>query len=138
MSTSIPNMHLKMQSLNDILEKAYKLTKKRQRSSLKNVPMHKLSWDAIHDKAFSALQDSMKQSVKLAFPGKDHATCVYTSTSDVFWEGIETQTKTEPLQQKVGEQEHEPLAFLGEKFTGTQKNWTTYEKEAYAIIQTFQ
>lgn len=138
MSTSIPDMHRKMQPLNDMLEKAYKLTGKRRKSTLKNVTLDKLSWGAIHDDALSTIQDSLKQAVKLTFPKKDHATCVYTDASDAFWAAVVTQTKIEQLQRKMSEQEHEPLAFLGGKFTGSQKNWTTYEKEAYAIVQTFE
>jgi len=37
-----------------------------------------------------------------------------------------------------GEQKHEPLAFLGAEFKGAQLNWSTFEKEAYAIFQTFE
>lgn len=49
-----------------------------------------------------------------------------------------TQTKEEQLVKMVSEQQHEPMAFLKERFTGAQKNQTTYEKEANAIVQTFE
>lgn len=43
-----------------------------------------------------------------------------------------TQTKEKNLSKPT------PLAFLGGKFNRTQRNWTTYEKEAYAVVQTFE
>ena len=36
------------------------------------------------------------------------------------------------------EQLHEPLVFLGFEFKGSSLNWTTFEKEPYAIFQTFE
>lgn len=36
------------------------------------------------------------------------------------------------------EQQHEPLAFLGAAFKGAEIGWTTFEKEAFAIFQTFE
>lgn len=93
---------------------------------------------AVQDKALVAMQDSLNQSVKLAFPKKNHAIFVFTEVSDAFWARIVTQTKTEQLQQWVTKQQHEPQAFRGGNFTGAQKNSTIYEKEAYTIVQTFE
>lgn len=35
------------------------------------------------------------------------------------------------------DQNHQALAFLGGSFAGSQKSWTAYENEAYAIVCTF-
>lgn len=39
------------------------------------------------------------------------------------------------LKLPTDEQSHPPLAFLGSEFDKTQKNWSTFEKERYAILQ---
>jgi len=36
------------------------------------------------------------------------------------------------------EQSHQPLAFLGSHFKGSELGWSTYEKEAYAIVMAFK
>ena len=40
------------------------------------------------------------------------------------------------LQKPFDQQNHQPLAFVSGRFTGTQKNWTVIEKEAFPIIDT--
>lgn len=137
MCNSIPNFHQKIQPLNEILEAAYKQAGRRKKSALKNIMLRQLSWGTEHKMALTNIQDSLRNAVKLAFPKDGHVLCVYTDASEEFWAAVITQTKEQQLNKKVGEQQHEPMAFLGGRFTGAQKNWTTYEKEAYAIVQTF-
>lgn len=83
------------------------------------------------------MQDSLQNAVKLAFLKDGHEFCVYTGASEIFWAAVISQTKKHQLKKKDGEEKHEPTAFLGGNFTRAQKNWTTYENEAYAIAQTF-
>lgn len=138
MSTCIPDFHRKVQPLNDILEKAYSKAGKRKKAALKSIILSNLSWGREHKKAISSIQDSLREAVRLAFPKPDHVICIYTEASEVLWASVITQTKEEQLEKPVEEQQHEPLAFLGGKFSGAQKNWSTFEKEAYAVVQTFK
>ena len=39
---------------------------------------------------------------------------------------------------RIEDQKNERLAFLGSSFKDAQLHWTTFEKEAYAIFQTFE
>lgn len=55
-----------------------------------------------------------------------------------FLSGIVTQTPIEDLKKPKDDQVHEPLAFLGCEFQGSAKNWTTFEKEGFAIFQVFE
>ena len=48
-----------------------------------------------------------------------------------------TQCSEEQLDLPVPDQRHEPLAFLVSQFRKAEKSWTTFEKEAYAIFQTY-
>lgn len=50
---------------------------------------------------------------------------------------VVTQTKEGNLDLPIEQQQHEPLTFLGGKFVEAQTNWTKYEKEANAVVQTF-
>lgn len=137
MSTGILDFPRKIQVLNEILEKAYKQTEKRGKSALKNIALRKLSWGNRHVAAFASIQDSLQNAVKLAFPKEAHVICVFTDASEEFWAGIITRISKDQLKRSIDLHEHKPMAFLGGRFAGAQKHWTTYDKEAYAIEQTF-
>lgn len=137
MAAAIPDFNKRCQPLNEALEKAYALTGKRKKSALKSISLSKVSWGPIHEAAFHELQDALKSSVKLTFPKAGKVTCVFTDASDAFWAGIVTQISPEELGKDPIQQGHLPLAFLGGQFAGAQRNWTTYEKEAFAIVKVF-
>lgn len=137
MATAIPDFNKRCLPLNEALEAAYAITGKRKKSGLKNVSLSKVSWGPKHEAAFTDLQNALKRSVKLTFPKADKATCVFTDASDQFWAGVVTQIPPEQLGREPVQQEHQPLAFIGGQFSGAQLNWTTYEKEAYAIVKVF-
>lgn len=99
--------------------------------------LSKVSWGAVHENAFKDLQEALKNAVKLAFPKEGKAICVFTDASDKFWAGIVSQVDPEQLSMDTSKQKHEPLAFIGGQFSGPQNNWTTYEKEAFAIVKVF-
>lgn len=84
-----------------------------------------------------SIEDSLRSAVKLLFQKTDHAICVFTNASDQLWAGIVPQTKMDQLTKPVTTQPHEPIAFIAGKLTGSQQNWTIYEKELYAVAQTF-
>lgn len=44
----------------------------------------------------------------------------------------------EHLKRPVADQRHEPLAFLSSSFKGAEVGWSTFEKEGFAIFQTFE
>lgn len=54
------------------------------------------------------------------------------------WAAIVTQCNTDQLELPIEEQMQEPLGFLGGAFRETQRNWSTFEQEAYAIFQAFE
>lgn len=137
MSAAIPDFQKRCEPLTEALEAAYSLTGKRKKSALKNVPLSRVSWGAVHEVAFQDLQNALKEAVKLAFPKEGKAVCVFTDASDKFWAGIVSQVDPKELRKETSEQRHEPLAFLGGQFTGSQQNWTTYEKEAFSIVKVF-
>lgn len=71
MRADITDMHTKNKPLNEILEKAFKITGERKKSALKKVLRHQLSWGAVQFKALVSIKDGLRQSVKFAFPKND-------------------------------------------------------------------
>ena len=46
-----------------------------------------------------------------------------------------SQVKREEISLWVDEKEHEPLAFLSGLFSGNAANWSTVEKEGFAVVE---
>ena len=138
MSTAIPNLAQRIAPLVKILYEAYAKSGKRTMRSIRNMSLSSLSWGHVQDVSFLDLQDSLKSSIKLSYPDLEKTICVFTDASVRFWSGVVTQTNCEQLDLPIDEQQHESIAFLGAGFKDASQNWTTFEKEAYAMFQTLQ
>lgn len=135
MSKCIPGFHCLTQPLSDILEKAYALCGKRRKAELKKVALHKLALGAVHESSFLMLKETLKSAVKPALLKENHGIAEFTDATKKFWAGIVTQMHQSEMKLEVEKKQHEHLAFFGGKFTSAQENWTTYEKEAFAIVK---
>ena len=138
MSNFIPDFSRRVASLRAVLEKAYSVSGKRTTASIKGIRLSNLDWNNEHVSAFQDLTEQLREAVKLAHRRQDMILCVYTDASDAHWAAVVTQCDPEQLSLPVTEQSHQPLAFLGSAFNSTQRNWTTFEQEAYAVFQTFE
>ena len=134
---AIPKLAERMAPLVKVLDEAYAKSGKRTKRSIRNMSLNSLSWGPTHETSFRDLQDSLKSAVTLAYPDPEKVICVFTDASEKFWSGVVTQTKSDQLELPPGEQQHEPIAFLCSAFKDASENWTTFEKEAFAIFQTF-
>lgn len=121
-----------------MLEKAYGEAGKRKKRAIRSIQLRALSWGDMQDDAFFDLRDCLRNSVKTAYPNPKKIICIHTDASDQFWAGVVTQTDEKNLKLATEEQCHEPLAFLGVAFKDAERNWSTHEKEGYAIFQVFQ
>lgn len=65
-SYCIPDFHINVRPLNEILEKAYTKAKKQKKKALKNNALHTLSGGTEYVTVFAFLQDSLRTAVKLA------------------------------------------------------------------------
>lgn len=63
---------------------------------------------------------------------------LHTDASYNVWAPVATQFPTEDVMDGTDSKTDEPLAFLSGAFTGAQEHFTTYEKEAYMIMQPFK
>lgn len=138
MAISIPDFARRVAPLVAVLEEAYTRSGRRTKRSIRGIQLRTLSWGAEHQRAFTDLQNSLRDAVKLAYPKPGRVLCVYTDASDRFWSGIVTQTDVESLKLPIEEHQHEPVALLGAEFKGAEGYWSTFEKEGFAIFQTFE
>lgn len=138
MSLAIPDYTARVAPLRAVIEEAYSVSGKRSRRSVKNIPLSSLSWGPTCIPAFHDLQDQLRQSVKLSHRKEGYALCLYTDASEEHRAGVVTQCAAAELNKSTEMQNHEPLAFVGSSFKGAQANWSTFEKEAFAIYQTMK
>ncbi|XP_051141110.1 uncharacterized protein LOC127258345 [Andrographis paniculata] len=85
----------------------------------KNVPF---KWEASHEASFEKLRDSLPHAPVLALPDFERAFEVQCDASGV---GIGA----------VLLQEGRPIAYYSERFNGAALNYSTYDKELYAVVQ---
>lgn len=138
MANSIPRFAERVSPLRDLLEVAYKLAGKRTKRSIAKVQLAKIGWNGDHEQAFSGIQEQLRHMVSTAHRDASKTLCVYTDASDSFWAAAITQCPEKDLKEAVDSQNHEPLAFLSAPFSEAQEHWTTFEKEAFAVVQSFR
>lgn len=102
------------------------------------MPLEMLGWASEHVEAVNDWRTLLIRSTELVHRNHNQALCIYTDTPEIFRSAVVTQCTTESLRFPLDEQRHELLAFLGGEFTGRQTCWTTFEKDAYAVVQTFR
>ena len=137
MASAIPDLARRIKPLNDILEDAYTRVGRRTKRAIRKISISSLSWGPVHDRAFEDLQESLRHAITIAYPDPRKVTCIFTDASEKFWSCVITQTSPEQLKRAVTEQKHEPLGFLAGELKNSSANWTTFEKEGYAIVQAF-
>lgn len=138
MSTAIPRFPERVAPLRKLLEKVYKQVGRRTKSAVAKVQLVPMGWTECHTLAFKDLQLQLKNAVKCAHRNQDKTLCLFTDASDEYWAGVVTQCVKAELEKEVPDQKHEPLAFLGGSFTGAQEHWSTYEREAFAILESIR
>ena len=137
MSVGIPDFQALVEPLVLVLNEAHKQSGRKTKRSIKGMQLRQLGWNKEHITSFYKLQEALKESVKLSYPKAGKIICVYTDASDRFWYGVVSQTDENELKKPLHLQSHEPLAFTGGVFKKAEANWNTFEKEGFAIFQTF-
>ncbi|RDX95063.1 hypothetical protein CR513_22454, partial [Mucuna pruriens] len=82
-------------------------------------------WDDVHEKAFNLLKDKLTNAFVLYLPNFDKGFEIECDASGV---GIGVALM----------QESKPIAYFSEKLSGAALNYSTYDKELYALVRTLQ
>ena len=82
-------------------------------------------WDKNCEHAFEPLKEQLISSSVLGFPNQERDYILYNDASDVGVGAV--------LDQKNGSEE-KVISYASIAFSGSVKNWTTTEKEAYAVV----
>lgn len=64
--------------------------------------------------------------------------CVYNNACGAHWASVVTQYAEEEMKGPTTSQYHLLLLFLSSPFSGAQEHWSTYEREAYFMVQTLK
>lgn len=97
------------------------------------IPMSVLTWNDKHSIAFADLQVQLQEATRLTHRDTKKVFCFHTDTSAKHCAVADTQCDL--LRKPLIDQEHHPLAFLRSSFTERVQNWSTYEQEAFAVVQ---
>ncbi|RDX63947.1 Retrovirus-related Pol polyprotein from transposon 17.6, partial [Mucuna pruriens] len=82
-------------------------------------------WDDVHKKAFNLLKDKLTNASVLCLPNFDKAFEIECEASSV---GIGA----------VLMRESKPITYFSEKLSGAALNYSTFDKELYALVRTLQ
>jgi hypothetical protein len=93
-----------------------------------------IDWNEDHNNCFFKIKSLLSNQVKLVHLDSTQQLCLFTDASDAFYGIVLTQIPENDVEKPFEEQLHSPLAFLSGKFTKSQLNWSTIEKEAYPIV----
>ncbi len=117
-----------------LLEITYAKSGSRKKETIERVYLSELGWGPACSKAYDGLRETLRDFVKLSYREISKS----TDASDSDWAAVVTQCSPDKLDLPTMDQKHEPLAFLSSDFKGNQCNWSTYEKEGFAIYQVFR
>ena len=87
-------------------------------------------WDENCENAFQTIKEQLMSSPVLAFPEPNGDYILYTDASDV-GVGAVLVHEDEGGEERV-------ISYASKAFSGSEKNWTTTEKEAYAVVWALQ
>ena len=90
----------------------------------------KFCWDQKCRNAFENIKEQLITSPILGFPDTDRDYSVYTDASDVGTGAVLAQVDDCGAERVI--------SFASKAFSGAEKNWTTTEKEAFAVVWALQ
>lgn len=91
-----------------------------------------LSWKPVHTQALNSLKQAVQAMPLLVFPEAGKQAHLFTDASKDAWGSMLTMTRVGV--NGIDASDHQVLAFRSGYFRGSQLNWSTIDKEAYAVI----
>ena len=93
----------------------------------------KLKWTPAYQKSFNLLKEALCGEPVLKYADTSKPYTLYTDASKFGWAGVLTQSHTTVIDGKSTTTDH-PVTFVSGLFRGSQLNWATLMKEAFAIF----
>jgi hypothetical protein len=94
-----------------------------------------LPWTDIHENAFVALKCKLSEVVALSVPRSPGLFILRTDASNFAVSGCLYQLCDDDIDKVCASGKDErPISFFSKKLSGSQINWSTIEKEAYAVV----
>ena len=97
----------------------------------------KFEWTKQCDISFQMLKDTLCSAPILRYPDTSKPYTLYTDASKYGWAGVLTQSHTSTVDGKEIMMDH-PVSYVSGLFHGSQLNWATLTKEAYAIYMSIK
>ena len=135
MRSSIPEFAKLVAPLQKLLERVYKKADGRTKQKAKRVPLSTIGWGQEEESCFEKVKHELQNSCTLAHLDNAKQLCLFTDASDQYWASVLTKIPPEDVQLEPQEQRHQPLAFHSGCFVRAGANWSTPEKEAFAIVE---
>jgi hypothetical protein len=102
----------------------------------------KINMDLLHDSVFKEhyrkAKEAIIKSVCLSHPNMDWVFILMTDASDFAWGAVLFQLEIFDDAKLLKDQDLQPLSMLSGCFKAAQLNWSTPEKEAYAIVESVE
>lgn len=131
------DFHNTVRPSHKISENAYPNAKKQNKKKLKDIAPHTLSWSTKIVDALTSIKDILRTAKRSAFRKQHQVEYMYTDATKVIWALAVTVANKDDLGKPIEQQQHEALQILPKTLTGSQRNWTTYDKKSYTIVQAF-
>ena len=96
----------------------------------------KFEWTPACQKSFDLLMETLCGEPVLKYADTSKPYTLYTDASKFGWAGVLTQSHTTVIDGKYITTDH-PVTFVSGLFRGSQLNWATLTKEAFAIYMSF-
>ena len=137
MRQSIPGYNKQVQPLMEFMERVYKSAAGRTKQKVAKVNLVEIGWSELENGCLERCKVMLGDAVTLAHQDPKKLTCVFTDASEGHWGAVVTQISPEAESLVLEDQDHEPLMFLSGSFSGAASRWAIVEKEAFAIVETF-
>lgn len=137
MRGAIPDFSHLIASLNELLQECASFCNSTKKTKLKSVSLE-TRWGNVHQTAFDVLKKAISKRVLCGHLDTDKILYLFSDASDLHWAGVLTQVSREEIDTPVEEQNHQPLGFVLGSFKGALRDWSTFEKEGFAILQSME
>ena len=133
MSIAIPDFARIAKPLQDLLTSIAAKANSQSSSALRRFPLAEHGWTSTHDKAWEDLKLALINIIRLSHRDRKKQLILVTDACNTGWAALICQCAKDKMNLPADQRPYEPLMCLGGNFSGSELNWNTIEKEAYAI-----